>query len=275
MLSRDKYFECIRDVFSDETGVLATIEKDAKNNGVESTLLCVTNGRIGMRVELDCFYDSNDSISKAVDQLTESYEKSKKEYVNLEGFVDRLSKPFILENVRLRLVNSERNKRFESERPWFRYLNFDVFYYVDFETKYSTVATNRMLEEYQVSADELHEAAMRNLDACEYVIFDVGRDMFGYSGGLLYCLTVPSLMYGASMIMRKKALEDVYRKIGSDFYILPSSVHEVLCLRKDHYNLSNIKEMVYQVNRSVVENIDYLSDDIYWYDHVTGEVQSA
>ena len=62
--------------------------------------------------------------------------------------------------------------------------------------------------------------------------------------------------------MKEKAAE----LLGSDYYILPSSVHEVI-LVPDAPGITEkeLCDMVKQANRTVVDEKDILSDNVYHY----------
>lgn len=73
-------------------------------------------------------------------------------------------------------------------------------------------------------------------------------------------------MYGASAILNEFALKDVAKKLDSnEFYIIPSNIHEVICISTDGVNADNIKSVVKTVNTDVVDETDILSDSVYIY----------
>ena len=51
----------------------------------------------------------------------------------------------------------------------------------------------------------------------------------------------------------------------SDLYILPSSLHEVIALPKIENNALELKEMVMEVNSTMVKKEERLSDSVYCY----------
>ena len=65
-----------------------------------------------------------------------------------------------------------------------------------------------------------------------------------------------------------ETLKGVHEKLGEDFYILPSSVHEVLILKESDFpgSVEELKEMVATINREQVEPVDRLSDTVYRFD---------
>ena len=67
-----------------------------------------------------------------------------------------------------------------------------------------------------------------------------------------------------------KALAD---KLDSDLYILPSSIHELILIPVlENEEVETLREMVNQVNEESVENIDYLSDNVYRFNRNTEEI---
>lgn len=64
--------------------------------------------------------------------------------------------------------------------------------------------------------------------------------------------------------------ERAAEQFNSGFYILPSSVHEVILLpsdRKKMFNTESLKGMVAEINRSgEVSDDEVLSDEVYYYD---------
>ena len=82
-----------------------------------------------------------------------------------------------------------------------------------------------------------------------------------------YVLTNQSRQYGATMILYPDILKDIREKLGDDFYVLPSSVHELLIKPKtaEERSVKELERMVWEVNREVVGKRDFLSDHIYEY----------
>lgn len=71
---------------------------------------------------------------------------------------------------------------------------------------------------------------------------------------------------GACQIFKPMVQRAVAALFGGDYFILPSSIHEVLCVPYDSDDKEFLSEMVREINASVVANRDVLSDHIYKYD---------
>ena len=66
--------------------------------------------------------------------------------------------------------------------------------------------------------------------------------------------------------MYEEPLHELAEKFGSDLYILPSSVHEVIAVSADMGSPDDLAEMVYEINMDQVELSDRLSNQVYHYD---------
>ena len=90
-----------------------------------------------------------------------------------------------------------------------------------------------------------------------------------------YVMTNKRRKYGASILLFEDELASVAEKMHGDFYILPSSVHEVLAVPEDLMKDQELKEMVKNINDSEVAEEEILSYTIYKYNCRTGEVEVA
>ena len=78
---------------------------------------------------------------------------------------------------------------------------------------------------------------------------------------------------GASALLYGDVLKDFANKKGTDMYILPSSIHEVILLPSDRINdPTKLLSMVHDVNTTVVSIGDVLSDSVYYYDRKTDHI---
>ena len=71
--------------------------------------------------------------------------------------------------------------------------------------------------------------------------------------------------YGAAAIFRDDVQEKLVWLFEGDFFILPSSVHEVIVMKYDPTRTAELTEIVRNVNKSEVAPDDFLSDELYVY----------
>lgn len=82
----------------------------------------------------------------------------------------------------------------------------------------------------------------------------------------MYVLSNKAKINGASCILYQKVLEEFSDKIQKDFYILPSSVHEVIFVPfNNDYTKRELAEMVQEVNQTQVQKEEILSNTVYFY----------
>lgn len=82
----------------------------------------------------------------------------------------------------------------------------------------------------------------------------------------MYVLTNSKKINGAACIIYENVLKNFAESIGSDLFILPSSVHEVILIPYDEkIEKSSLNKMVREVNRSELNACDVLSDHVYVY----------
>lgn len=78
---------------------------------------------------------------------------------------------------------------------------------------------------------------------------------------------------GASCILYPNVLHDFADTINSSFYIIPSSIHEVLLLpTKTTKESASILSMIQEINDTQVSVEEILSYSLYFYDKRTDKV---
>ena len=80
----------------------------------------------------------------------------------------------------------------------------------------------------------------------------------------MYCLTNNCAFYGATFAIDSDILAKIRKKMGNDYYMLPSSVHEILIVSLDN-PVCDLLTIVHNVNETMLTEEEYLSDDVYKY----------
>ena len=104
------------------------------------------------------------------------------------------------------------------------------------------------------------------------IVFGTNEDSTEDLGdGLVFasCESGMSDGFGAACLLYPGFLKMAGERLGGGFYILPSSVHELLLLPeavcgKEEKSIWDLREMVRSVNENEVEDKDRLSDEIYY-----------
>ena len=144
----------------------------------------------------------------------------------------------------------------------------------------TVVITNEMLEQMNVSKEQLHADAMLSTQAIRPVEvkslfetlaelmpdFDMGLPVGGPEDQVMVG-TVTEKVHGAGVIAYENFLDDMAQKMGGDFYIIPCSIHEVLLVPETMaHDVEALKDMILSVNSCEVAPEDILSDNLYHYD---------
>ncbi len=182
-------------------------------------------------------------------------------------------------NLVMQVVPVEPNKEMLENIPHKTVEDIAVVYRVELpgraDGSASTLVTNKLLEEYGVSADQLHaDAVAAQLANHPPVLKNMSEMMAEMSGGMfdmpespMWVATVEGGVNGASVTQLPDFLQQAAERLGGDFFVLPSSVHEVLFIRDDgSFERDQLESMVRGVNATEVSAADYLSDSVYHYD---------
>ena len=86
------------------------------------------------------------------------------------------------------------------------------------------------------------------------------------NGVPMYVLSSRNRIDGAACILYPTLLADICDSLQSSFYIIPSSIHEVLVLPSDSTDDSaKIREMIKEINDTQVAAEEILSYSLYFY----------
>lgn len=130
--------------------------------------------------------------------------------------------------------------------------------------------TKGLLETWNVTADDVVEQCISNLDNEDFELKTMWGTLIEIAPEILpeeepddiegmYVLTNVSKIDGARMLMSDYVMNLLREKFGK-FYILPSSIHEVLIVPdKGNFKIEELEELVRTVNDTQVEERDRLS----------------
>lgn len=280
-----------------EGGMKASKYSVVKNNGMEKTGMILESDEynIAPAIYLEEFfeqYQKGMSIDRIVNEILEFYEKVK---VEEDYDVSQLS---LYENVKkkvaFKLVNTEKNQQMLKEVPHISLLDLSIVFYilVDVDEKGSATIQirNEYIENWNVNVEQLYKDAKLNvkcliparLMCMQHVIEKLCDISKGEEKDLLkakfppenkefmYILTNSIHQFGAAVLAYPNILEMASRIIGEDFYLLPSSIHEVILIPKSKSpDLKDLNEMINEVNETQVQEEEVLSDHAYYYEKNT------
>lgn len=132
--------------------------------------------------------------------------------------------------------------------------------YRDSDGMASVMIQAPMLMEWGITSEELWETAMKNLKKEQHTIKGMGeilKEVLGVGeDGMddacpMYILGNPELCHGAAGILREDLMKEFAEKIKRNFYILPSSIHELI-LVPDNKEIcaEELRKMVTEINET-------------------------
>ena len=127
---------------------------------------------------------------------------------------------------------------------------------------------------WKVSEEEVFQAAYRNLQK-ERVIGTTMQNLFEDDRieEMIAIIRMKREETGASVLLRTDILQRVAREYQSSFYILPSSVHEIITVKAEGHEEEDLREMIPVVNQICVKEAEQLSDQLYYFDADKNKVE--
>lgn len=270
-------------------GYTASFVENKKNNvGVKPGISIRRQGDgMGMVVYVDGYISDIEagifSTDKAADEIAEKIEDGDvvAGYSEAKDFAKMVrSKESILTNVRYLLVNKKWNEAELNDCPHKDFLDLAVLYEVrNQNATMSTKITNSIMRIFNITLEELDEAANNNRDS--YVSQDVlsmMASLFPISESeieemrkkqtdapQMHVLTNAQKVKGASVLLYPELIEDIAQKENSDLIVIPSNIHEILAVATCGMDKDEISQMVQEVNDQQVDEQERLSDHAYFY----------
>ena len=189
-----------------------------------------------------------------------------------------------------KLINTEKNKELLEDLPHIEFLDLSIVFQCmvaqeDIGTA-SILIHNVHLKLWDVSVEKLYQAAKENtqrlqkyeIKSMSEVLCEITRaenpEEFAeyreeaFSDNVpMYVLSNQRRVEGAACMLYPNLVRDFAEAVGSSFYIIPSSVHELLLLPTAHLEESSeIKNMIKEINDSQVSAEEILSYSLYLYD---------
>lgn len=86
-------------------------------------------------------------------------------------------------------------------------------------------------------------------------------------------VTNEARMFGAINIYNEDCIKQVQEKLhANNFYVLPSSKHEVICCPTEGIEVDDLLTMVTEINQTQVKEEDRLGDFVLYYDEDTRQL---
>ncbi|MBA4698482.1 MAG: hypothetical protein H2212_03530 [Ruminococcus sp.] len=235
-----------------------------------------------LKVYYEDMCEMNLSIETILKRLAVDYQRAENMMPVME-MPNIQSREWILKNLYTQAINYEQNQELLQTVPHIQINDLAIIPRVNIG-KYSTIKiTHDICEISGLDGDLIVAMAMQNNTKISKPVFGSMNDMLNESFLTeypedvlmpLYVLSNEEKHYGASMIADKQVLDSVAKSVGEEFYILPSSVHEIIIAPKSMWiSPEELRQMVVEINRTILQPEEFLSDNIYQYDARKHELQ--
>lgn len=269
-----------------------------KNNGImlKGITIRKSDSHIAPQIYLNNFYEEYQDgipIEDICAEIADIYNRQRKHAIyerNMSQFTDF---EHVKDKICFRLVNAKKNQEQLQTMPHRKFLDLAVTYCIPVDVEAdrsgSIKITEEFMKQWNVSEQTLYELAVRNTPVyskgmvtplsmiMSELLKEETEPVIAYKSDLFdivleendlqfYVAANQENVYGAAVILYSGLLEQVGEYLG-EFYLLPSSVHEMLLLKKtDEMQPTELLQMVREVNAKEVLPEEVLSDNVYLYD---------
>lgn len=193
------------------------------------------------------------------------------------------------DRLRCRLVSHETNFNYVTAGPYVKHPMGDAVLFFDAgksdDVRIEYHVSYEWAQKWGRSEQELIQTALKNTEKYEPSTFrnldEVLASLAGkklpenYQSELpMYLLSNEEQTYGAIAVMYPEMLKKIRNQVGMDYYILPTSVHEVTILPKYPFlDPAKIQETVQRDNRESIREEDVISDHLFEYTEAKGRLE--
>ncbi len=297
--AREAFTLEIKKMVSEKVGTEYQVERltAGKNNGVIKETLHVSRKSSDYALsfyleELYRSYCKGISTEALSENIAEIVREEDRTPVQIQEF---LSRSWVEENLFLRLVNFEKNLEQLKDAVYVRRLDLAAVFYVLTEQGEGGIKSFRLPRELWErmelgDAEEYFEYILENterlfpaelkriedsLAECirkeggtepEWLKKELQEESRENGRSLFYVLTNRQKLNGAIALFYPGLLSRLEEKFHGGFYLIPSSIHEILLLAEsEEAEAGELNQMVREVNESHVIPEEILSDHVYYY----------
>lgn len=255
-------------------------------------------------------YEKGETFHDIMQEILHIYERSRmKESLDMSFFLDYGN---MKEQVVYKVINRENNRELLQQAPYFPFLDMAIVFYCHVQGKELENATilihNSHVRLWNITEKMLYEDAKRNtprllpprlltIEAMMQEIFmqdsqehpgeddrkeedwlAAATERVADSGdgksAAMYVLGNRRKLFGAAAFLYDGVLQGIAERLGCDFYLLPSSIHEMILVPDDGgQDPEELWKMVCEINATQVEPEEVLTDSIYHFSQKNGKME--
>ncbi len=281
----------VKTILDERTGGDTTVETrtvDKMNETYDAITVKPEDSIIGVNLNASALYKEYEDgrsydtiVNGAADVATNALDNKPAFDVDKFSNYDKMKSTLAME-----VVSAERNAELLETVPHKNMEDMAIVYRIvhdsSSEGRSSILVTNKMLDNYGITAEQLHADAMSIAPEVRPAVIqglsEVMAEMMGAEQaemlGLgpkadepIFVATVEDKTQGAGILAYQDFMDQAAERAGGDFFILPSSIHEVLIVPDNgEMKLQELEAMVRDVNATQVAPMDKLTDSVYHYD---------
>ena len=266
-----------------EAGSKVNVSRILKNNlePVDGLTILHQGENVARAIWLNPLYQKYEygvPVERIAEEILEYHKKERQEGTCDLSFYTDFAK--VQDHIACKLVHYGMNRALLEEVPHRAFLDLAVVYYYRVEDSRfgnaSILVKNDHMRLWHTDPETLHALAMRNtprLLPYEFTdILELICQISEADPGMLrqelpmYVLTNTEKSFGASAVLFPAVLKAVREHLQSDYYVLPSSIHECIIIPADeNLNPAALHEMVKEINEEHVAPEELLGDSVYFY----------
>lgn len=259
---------------------------DTKRYGI---VIRQIGGTIAPTIYMDHFYDDYikkkctvEEIALQIRQIMQGFDEKEYTYQSFSASYEDCRPKIIY-----RLVSLERNREYLSGIPHLPFLNLAIIFVVvhrlSEEGLESICITNELQSKWDVSTKDLYRLAAMNTPrllqpsistmahAIENFFGEAARELLEEEKPIphIYIVSNQYGINGATSLLYENLIHDLAEQKQQNFYILPSSIHEILLIPDISPGaLQHLSQIVKEINEKHVRGDEILSDSAYYYDRI-------
>ena len=280
-LKQDLYERTGNEHYIDVTNV-----NKLQNVSYEALTIRPENSPVGVNLDVQSLFEAYEKsgdydrvIDTAIDTVVKGFENQPS--FNIQDFTNY---DVMKEKLSIQVVATERNTEMLANIPHKEIEDMSMVcrFIVDAGPagQGSILVNNAMLDTFGITKEQLFEDAVKYAPEIKpseiRSMLDIMIETLGIAvnqrdlGGevdTMYVATTTDKTNGAGIIAYPGFMDVAAEKVGGDFFLLPSSVHEVIIVPDNgEMNFRDLEAMVREVNANEVAPQDQLSDHVYHYD---------
>lgn len=258
------------------------VEQIKNNNSVWQGLLIRAEGnKIAPIIYLEDFFE-HVSIANAADEIIKCYRSLDQPKFSL-SYLDFSDFSAFEEIIFCKVINYEKNLEMLKSVPFTKFKDLAIVFYVLFDNdtygQLTMQIKNEHLKQWNVSKQKVEKIARENTKRRYPMLFKgVGEVISSMieefpeeepAEEIMFVVTNKIQTYGAVNIIYEDLLDKIALELEDSFYILPSSLHELIILpKRSGGTKETLETMVTDINEAKVEEEEQLSNTVYFYDRI-------